>query len=61
MLVLQLGEKVHADCVLDGSQLEQHHLDLLQVMVVTGDHPRLLLDEVCTANLNTYKSDTHGK
>lgn len=59
MLGLQLGEKVHADCVLGSSQLEQYHLDLLQVMIVTGHHPRLLLDEVCTASLSTYKSNPH--
>ncbi|KAL0036270.1 hypothetical protein WJX79_010855 [Trebouxia sp. C0005] len=47
----QLGEKVHADCVLGSSQLEQYHLDLLQVMIVTGHHPRLLLDEVAHANM----------
>ena len=61
MSVVQLGEEVHADCVLDGRQLEQYHLDLLQVMVATGHHPRLLLDEVWTANLNTHNSNPHGK
>ena len=61
MSVLQLGEEVHADCVLDGRQLEQYHLDLLQVMVVTGHHPRLLLDEVCTETLNTHNSNPHEK
>ncbi len=57
MSVLQLGEEVHEACVVDGRQPEHYHLDLLQVMVVTGNHPRLLLDEVCTASLNTYKSN----
>ena len=61
MSVLQLGEEVLADCVLDSRQPEQYHLKLLQVMVVTGNHPRLLLDEVCTASLNTYKSNPHGQ
>ena len=52
-VMLQLGERVALERVLDLDALQPHHLRRHQLCVVTGHHPRLLADQVCPASMLT--------